>query len=268
VTYEFDRATATAPLGAGRYGATVIDGWDIRGVPNGGYVLATAARAMAHACDRPDPVAVNGRFLQMTSPGEIEIVTEVLRSGKHHATVRGTVRQSDRITVEMLGTFSDLSGAPADSPLGPAPPDLGAPGDGYSSAMASSEVFEPPLISERVELRIHPDSVGFGLGRPTGAGLMRAWARFADGRPPDPLAIVLFVDALPPAVFNTDVKPSWTPTVELTVHCLRRPAPDWLAIETRVGAIVGAYLTEDATVWDAQGRIVAVGRQLAMMPRG
>jgi len=266
-THEFDEVTEVTPLGDGRFAAAVADGWDIGGIPNGGYVMAIGAAAMAAACGRPDPVSINGRFLQVTRPGELEISTEVLRVGKYHTSVRATLTQGDDRPVELVGTFGDLAQAPADSPIAPAAPDLGAPGDGFPSSLNPGGAFIPPPISEKVELRMHPDSVGFALGAPTGAARMDCWARFADGRPPDPLALVLFADALPPAVFNAEVAPAWTPTVELGVQCLRRPSPGWLACSTFVSVIAGDYLTEDGMIWDGEGRLVAVSRQLAMMPR-
>lgn len=263
---EFDAATAVEPAGDGTYRATIADGWDIGGIPNGGYLLTVVGRAVLDAAGRPDPIAVNARFLLPTLPGPVTVRTELVRAGKYHATVRASLHQDDRETMAVVATVGDLSSSPDDSPLAPPPPELGNPGDGVGRAEGGSYV--PPPIVDKVELRMDRNTTGFASGAPSGAGVMRAWMRFADGREPDSLAMLTFVDALPPAVFETAVTPAWTPTVELSVHCLRRPGAGWVACATEVGAIVGDYLTEDGRVWDAAGRLVAVSRQLAMMPRG
>jgi acyl-CoA thioesterase len=97
--------------------------------------------------------------------------------------------------------------------------------------------------------------------------VIHAWARLADGREPDTLALGLFADALPPVVFNAGLPLSWVPTLELTVHVRARPAPGWVRIAGRTRLLAGGYLDEEADVWDADGRLVATARQLALAPR-
>ena len=46
---EFDDATQVAPDGS----AMVLNGWDISGNANGGYLMAMAGRAMRNASGRP-----------------------------------------------------------------------------------------------------------------------------------------------------------------------------------------------------------------------
>jgi hypothetical protein len=83
-----------------------------------------------------------------------------------------------------------------------------------------------------------------------------------DGREPDPLLLLLAVDALPPVTFELGL-PGWTPTLELTAHVRCRPAPGWLRIQVSNRTLSGGYLEEDAEVWDSEGRLVALSRQLA-----
>lgn len=96
---------------------------------------------------------------------------------------------------------------------------------------------------------------------------MRAWFGLADGREPDPLALLLAVDALPPTAFELGLH-GWVPTLELTVHVRALPAPGPLRVAITTRNLAGGHLEEDAEVWDSDDRLVAQSRQLARAPRG
>ena len=88
--------------------------------------------------------------------------------------------------------------------------------------------------------------------------------RLADGREPDPLALTMVVDALPPPVFDLGAV-GWVPTIELTVHVRAMPAPGWLRMLATTRFLQGGYLEEDAEVWDSEDTLVAQSRQLARL---
>jgi hypothetical protein len=96
---------------------------------------------------------------------------------------------------------------------------------------------------------------------------MAGWFGFADGRPLDTLSLLLVADALPPAVFNIDIPPGWVPTVEMTVHVRAVPAPGPMRCVFRTRFVHGGMLEEDGEVWDSTGTLVALSRQLALLPR-
>ena len=78
--------------------------------------------------------------------------------------------------------------------------------------------------------------------------------------------MALVADALPPAVFNSGLYFGPVPTVELTVHTHARPAPGPVAVRFRTDHIGSSYLEEDGWIADSAGRLVAVSRQLAVLP--
>ena len=85
-----------------------------------------------------------------------------------------------------------------------------------------------PLM-ERFDMRFHPDHVGWTVGQPSGRGELSAWFRMIDDREPDPIELLMVVDALPPVTFDLG-QMGWAPTLELTVHVRARPAPGWLKV--------------------------------------
>ncbi len=115
-------------------------------------------------------------------------------------------------------------------------------------------------------MRFHPDDVGWAVGAPDSSGRLRAWFRLEDERDPDPLSLLLVLDALPPVTFTFGTI-GWAPTLELTCHVRARPAPGWLRVQHATRNVAGGMFEEDCEVWDATGRLVAQSRQLALMPR-
>jgi acyl-CoA thioesterase len=116
-------------------------------------------------------------------------------------------------------------------------------------------------------VRLHPDDVPLLSNGPRQPRI-RGWFRLRNGEPIDTFAVLLAVDGFPPAIFNTDQPPAWTPTVELTAHVRAMPVRDgWLACAFTTRFITGGFLEEDGEVWDATGRLIAQSRQLALVPK-
>jgi hypothetical protein len=132
--------------------------------------------------------------------------------------------------------------------------------------LAPADFRATASLLDRFDLRLDPACVGWALGEPSRRGIIRGWLRLADGREPDPLMLLLAVDALPPVTFDLGL-PGWAPTLELTVHLRARPAPGWLRVVHSTRNFAGGFLEEDAEVWDSDGRLVAQSRQLAKAPR-
>lgn len=104
---------------------------------------------------------------------------------------------------------------------------------------------------------------------------MAGWVR-PRGEEPDVLFALMSGDILPPTVFNLGGSLGWAPTVQLTALLRARPAPGWLRVESRSGAVASpsagggvssAQFDEDVTVVDAHGRTVCQARQLALAPQ-
>lgn len=257
----FETDTAVTPAGEGRYEATLSDRWSILGAPNGGYLMAIAARALLHASGRPDPTTLTTHFHRSPAPGMVTLTAQPLHTGRSTSSTLVRMRQGDAPVLTMMGLAGDTatgrgpSAQQAQAPELPPPEELEDPrslGGGPPT----------PEFQQRLDLRCLPGEPGWAHGTPTGRLETVAWLRLLDGPEPDPLVVVLATDALPPTVFELSMF-SWVPTLEMTVHIRARPAPGWLRVAHRTRFLIDGTLEEDAEVWDSAGALVGQSRQLA-----
>jgi acyl-CoA thioesterase len=274
---EFDTGSAVSARSGepGVYDAELGEGWRIGGGVNGGVLLAIAGRALASEFgtadgDRPahpDPLAISAYYLTPGVPGPATVRTSVVRRGRAVSTGQASLLQDDGARgeverVRVLATYGDLESVDGDITTSASPPDLPPPDRCVSAAQAPPDFLKHASLLQRLDMRLDPATTGWAVGKPSGNGVIRGWLRMADGREPDPLLLLLAVDALPPVAFELGL-PGWTPTLELTAHVRARPAPGWLRVSLTNRTLAGGFLEEDAEVWDSDGRLVALSRQLA-----
>lgn len=263
--FELDTDTTLAPLEGGRYAATLTDRWDVGAAPNGGYVMALLLRALQAELGERDVTTATAHFLRPATPGHVELEVEALRTGRTLATGMVSLRAGGAEAARMIASLGVHTAAQEPRYDATEPPDLPSPED-CLSARGPTPGGTLSEIVERLEVRLAPWTVGWARGAPTGRPEIGGWFRLADGREPDLLALAVAIDAFAPTVFELGAV-GWVPTVELTLHARHRPAPGWLRVWVRSRYVAGGYVEEDADVWDSQGRLVAMGRQLALIPR-
>jgi hypothetical protein len=262
--FEFDEATALSALGDGRYDTPIHDRWDINGNANGGYLLALVANAMRDASGRAHPVSVTMHYLSPGPAGPAVTETQLMKDGRRFATVSGTLVREGRSVATALGVFGDV-----DSSLPPHSVTIDRidiPSYDECTPRQFGGAPENLGLGSRLAMRIHPDDTGFARGEPTGEALCRGYFAFKDGRPVDTLSLLLAADAFPPVMFNRFGMLGWVPTVEFTVHVRGVPAPGPVACAFRSRVIQGGMWEEDGEMWDSEGQVVALSRQLALAP--
>lgn len=271
--YELDRDITVERGDPGEYAVELGGGWVVGGGINGGYLLAVlgnAMRAELAAEGQPDPVSVSAYFLRPSVPGPALVRVRRVRIGRQRSTLAVSLvqiqggREVERITA--LAVYGDLGRVPPEIHRELAPPDLPPVADCVESSRATEEMRRASPLLDRFGTRLDPAYAGWAVGQPSGTGLIQGWFKLADDRPLDPIALLLVVDALPPASYDLGL-PGWAPTLELTVHLRARPAPGWAIVRHVTRNVSGGMFEEDCEVWDCVGRLVAQSRQLALLPR-
>lgn len=264
---EFDRQIAVTPAGEHRWAAELADGWTVGGGVNGGYLLAVIGNAVRSALpSKPDPFAVSAHYVSASVPGPAEVSLDVRREGGTLATVAAELTQGGATRITALATYGDLGRLPDDVSTTATMPDMPPLADCVPNTLAPPEIRATAKLMDRFDMRFHPDQVGWAVGAPSGRGVLSAWFRLRDEREPDPISLLMVLDALPPVTFDLG-RTGWAPTIELTAHVRARPAAGWLLVRHATRNLAGGLFEEDAEVWDSAGRLVAQSRQLAMAPR-
>ena len=260
-------AASAVSGGPGTWSAEVPEGWDIFGITNGGFLMSIATRAMAAEAPGRELISANGTFLNPAGAGPVTVEVATLKSGRSLTTLSAAMSREGRALVAASAVFGFPGRPVPDQDLVTGEfPDLPAPAECAPVEPSGSAPLPPPFTA-RVEIRAHPaDALGV-IGEKTGNALMRGWFRLRDSEPLDAHAVVLASDALAPAIFNSPYPAGWTPTVDLAVQ-VRDPHPaGWLACRFATRFVTGGMLEEDGEIWDESGRLVALSRQLALVPR-
>src|SRR5438270_13800192 len=117
MVHAFDEDTALEPVpGADpadpasgqRFTAGMSHRWDTVGPPNGGFLLALAARALARTVPFPDPVTLTGHFLRPSRHPPVELHVDSIRTGSTHATATGRPLPARKAVHRPPATLSEL----------------------------------------------------------------------------------------------------------------------------------------------------------------
>ncbi|MFQ5522171.1 MAG: thioesterase family protein [Acidimicrobiia bacterium] len=264
---SFATATKVVRRNPHTWMARVHPGWDIFGVPNGGYLMVMLARAMEAETNGRDLITLTTHFLRPAEPGPVAITVDEIKVGRTLSTLRATMLQDGKELVTAVAAFADPRRPLPDTQMtDSSPPHLPPPEECVLAEPSKTGPFPPPFTGQIV-LRIHPDDAVFFNGDPTGIARIRGWFRLQEGDPPDPLSPLLAADAFPPAVFNANLPLNWTPTVEMTTHLRDSQPRTWLKCSFHTRFVTHGLLEEDGEIWDEEGNLVALSRQLALVPR-
>lgn len=260
---QFDDETALTATGEGQWQATPSDRWNIGVNANGGYAMAPVLRAMGDRVGRPDPMSVTTHFLRPLQPDgqPVDVTAQPIRLGRTISVVSGTLAHHGRDRLSVIAAFTDLShpASVATATVDLRPPALPPASECIDRAALDQGVALP--ILERLDIRIHADGADAG----SDDAVMEGWIRLADGSPASTATLPLFADAFPPSLFAKFGRVGWVPTIELTVHVRRRPAPGWIQARFECDDLIGGRMVETGTLWDSTGAVVARSRQVGLL---
>jgi acyl-CoA thioesterase len=260
---RFDRDTAVAPLGDGRYAARIDRGWWIQRGPNGGIVAAKLVRAMeTELGDGTRGLrSLTVHYPAPPAPGPVWIECRVERSGRSLSTLSARMEQEGRPVALALAAFS----VPWPQPLAYAlaPPEAPAPED------VEGVPWQEGMPAFRQHLDFRPV-----FGDPMFSGSERAvvggWLGTIEPHAFDAPYVALLADAWIPAPFPVGSEPFAAPTIDLTVH-FRSPLPPagaepgdlvlgrFESLHARDG-----FFEEDGALWTRDGELIAQSRQLGL----
>jgi acyl-CoA thioesterase len=254
---QFERESAVERVGENLFRGELHQGWRIGAVPNGGYVLALAGRALRAALPHKDPLTVSGYYIAPTVVGPIDCQVELLGGGRSTSFAEVRMCQEGQLKVKVTAAYTDLdrlSGenwSAIDRPQYPAWEECAAPPD------------KGIEFRRRADMRLVSGVELFNDRSTNGSGEFRGWVRLSDGTEPDAISLLMFADSFPPPIFTVLGPVGWVPTLELTVQVRAHPAPGPLQVRLLTRYLTRGVLEEDGEYWDSTGQLVAISRQTA-----
>jgi len=260
--------------------AHIDDDWGIV-YSQGGVVFAAMLRAAESALARDDlqPVSANATFVRPVRCGAIDLDVEVLRSGRNGAQVRITAHDphDDDPTPNVQATVVCATHDPTMPTI-----------DGLVSPFDAT--VPPPLDCPRVGLDAegHPTMAFFRRtdwrdATPADDAFLhrRSWFRFSDepgspvrGLGPDDTWDVALLpipaDALGMAATPSAtevVGPVTSPTLELSLQFVSPARGTWIGIESHCHRSHGGVISGVASLWNADGSLIATAAQTALLRR-
>ena len=251
--------------GDGRYSATLAEGWDIWG-PQGGYVATVALRAAGAESSFPRPASLACHYLRVAAAGPVEILVESLRQARRAESLHVTLEQNgERILEALVWTVAALEGVDHDAA---APPDVPAADDVQPwSARPGSSVPRFPFWQNLDVRPVVPEPYEWGTAtEPRSVAWQRLHVRPTLEDPfVDAGRMLVAVDAAmyPAAMFAHDTPfPYAAPSMDLAMS-FHRAAPDseWILAEATSPLSQRALVAGTASVWSADGRLLASAMQ-------
>jgi len=237
---------------------TVSDNWSINGTPNGGYIMALLASAMMANSDKRSTPIVTANYISRCVPGSAGIGVETISSSAQFNRLQARLVQDGKERVRATGTFAEEKLECILDRYEAGEPTVAAP-----DACVAIPALPKYTIMENLDIRLDPACAGWMQGKLADSSEQKGWIRFRSARPYDMAALFLVADAFPPPVFASQGLVSWVPTIELTVNIRSVPQTEWLKCVFRTRFITCGLLEEDGEVWDGNGTLVAISRQIA-----
>jgi hypothetical protein len=258
----FDKDTALSSLGPSRFEGTIADSWSINDTPNGGYLMAMLAGAMMRESVKKHTPIVTANYVSRCTAGRAEVLVEEISQSKQFNRLQAKLFQDGNEKIRAFGTFGeekyDCFMVRYESP----PPDL--PPVEECLGVPAMPKFN---LLENIDMRLDPSCAGWMRGALAEKSENRGWITFRDGRPFDLLSVFLIADAFPPAIFASQGLMGWVPTIELSINVRNVPETRWLKCVFRTRFINCGLMEEDGEVWDENGSLVAISRQIAQFRR-
>jgi hypothetical protein len=256
--YKFDQDVIVERTGENRFETEISNDWSIV-APNGGYLMAIAGKVISNLSDYQIPLSMTAYYHKPASPGHAELIIDRIIQSKRTLTAKISLVQKNTVVISYTGMFT-LKDAFSGMTLVEKQPQLPDPS-------ICIEIPNPPPMSffKQVRLLIPRDQLDWLEGAEGKETAFSGYFSFRDDRPLDALSVLLFVDATPPPIFRKTGPLAWVPTLELTVQVRNIPTGGSLGFISKTSFTTNGLTETDIELWTEDGRIVALGRQLAFI---
>ncbi len=233
--------------------------WTGFGGAFGGLMVGAAARSMQQLVPEGRPLrSIHADLLGAVQPGILEFDPSVDRAGRSVSFASTAGNQAGRDRIVATAVFGDTAAGPV---YGPAARGAMPNAPRVDEVETWDQGHTPAL--RMVEYR--PASATLPLQGGADADFL-VWIRVAgDDTPIDATRALALLDAPAPGLYATVTTPFPIPTVEFTAHLL--PAIEttttaWALARMQTVVAAEGYSIDDCELWNENGQLIALARQL------
>lgn len=255
--FKFDNDIALTRTDENSFATVISPDYNIA-APNGGYLLALAGNAMKLTSKRYKTVlSMSAYYHRPTATGPAQLIVREVAKNKRIRTASVSLQQGGREIITYIGAFSTANAFDGIS-FSSRPDDEVPPFEDCTQIGAI-----PFPFYKQVNLFMPLQQFEWAGGKKSEEAWFSGYFEFADGRPLDDLAVLLFVDATPPPILRRLGPLAWVPTIELTAQVRKIPTGTRLKFLSQTNYATDGLVETDIELWDESGDIVALARQLA-----
>ena len=257
----FDHDIGSQPLKGTPFNfeGVITPNWSISGLPNGGYLMALLANAVLQQSHKKRIAIMTANYIQRTMPGSVRLSLERISDSAQFERLGIRLLQEDRVAVTAMATLIDNNMVCTVDRYEASMPEV-------ASLAQCVPIPQMPnfTLFDQMDVRLDPACVGWmTTGRLADRSEHKGWIQFKDGRPYDAVSLLLIADCFPPPAYASMGLSAWVPTIELSVNIRKLPSTQWLRCFFRTRFITCGLLEEDGEIWDEDGELVAISRQIA-----
>jgi acyl-CoA thioesterase len=260
--YEFDRDIVTESSSESNFTGIVAPHWSINGHPNGGYLTAFLASAMQKKSDKKWPVIVTANFLTKCETDKHSKVTvETISTGKQLNRYQACLIQDSTERTRCWATFMDESNCDERANRY----EKEAPEMPARDLCVSYPAMPKYTLFDHMDIILAPSCAGW-LQRKAALSPIseqKGWIKFKDNRPCDALSLLLLADSFAPPVLASHGAVAWVPTIEYSVSLRALSDTPWIKGIFRSHYLTCDIVEEDGELWDENGKLLAISRQIA-----
>jgi len=240
----------------------VASNWSVDGNPNGGYLMAFLASAMQKQSDKKWPVIVTANFLTKCAEGKkSRVKVESISAGKRLNRYQASLIQDGTERTRCWATFMDEGNCDKSANrYEKEVPEMTIRQDCFSSP-----VIPKYTLLDNMDMLLDPSCAGWiqSGGVLSSISEQKGWIKFKDDRPGDALSLLLMADSFAPPVLASHGAMTWVPTIEYSVSVRALPDTQWIKAIFRSHYLTCDIVEEDGELWDENGKLLAISRQIA-----
>ena len=260
--YIFDKDIELKQKNEFDFEGIVAPNWSINGNPNGGYLMVFLAAAMQKNSDKKWPVIVTANFLtKCETEKKSRVTVETIAVGKQLNRYQASLIQDGTERTRAWVTFMyEKKGDKDANRYEKEAPDMPAREECFTFS-----VLPLYTLYNQMDVLLAPSCTGWlkGENNLSPRSEQKGWIKFKDDRPCDALSLLLMADSFPLPVLASHGMAAWVPTVEYSVSVRALPDTTWIKVIFRSHYLTSDIVEEDGELWDENGKLLAISRQIA-----